>query len=239
MRWNMVLAISLLSFSCVVTNVEAKKGDFDPRPVLGIRVVDIAPGLEDVVGLQTHRGAYVIDGNGPPKQRSGDIPKDFIMGGDLIVGIGDDPVRFTQDLSRLVRARKPGETVKVKVLRDGETSTLAIELRGVPPLIYLPADVCPILTLGASFALDVPAVFFTGYPILGVSPSDLGGQCRNVVQACRPLQLEKQTPKRTVIDINGYSHEVAGDWRAHTHLSPDTCLEEKAKLEALRSAESN
>jgi len=48
----------------------------------------------------------------------------------------------------------------------------------------------------------------------------------------------KQTAKRTVIDINGFSHEIVGDWRAHTHLSPDACLEEKAKLEARRSAES-
>jgi len=64
------------------------------------------------------------------------------------------------------------------------------------------------------------------------------GSVETLHKACRPLQLEKQTAKRTVIDINGFSHEMCGGLAGSTHLSPDACLEEKAKLEARRSAES-
>jgi len=215
----------------------AKASKYEERSVLGIRVVDIAPGLEDVVGLPTHFGAYVIEGNGPPKPDSGGIPIDTIRSEDLITGIGEEEVRSTQDLSRLVSAKQAGEWVKVKVLRKGSGEVLKIQVKSAPPVIYLPADTCPVLTGGEAWSLDMVSAFISGLPILGVSSVELSGKCLNVAEACSPLQLEKQTDTRTVIDINGWNHEIDGNWRAHTHLSRETCLQEKARLAARRRDE--
>jgi hypothetical protein len=237
MKSNRVVSAMIMASSLLIGDtyrVEAgETRNYPQRPALGIRTVDIAPGLEDVVGLTTAAGAYVVDA-GPSPQKSDDIPIDAIRVEDLIVGIDDQIVSSSQGLREVIGAKKLGDRIKVRVIREGHPKVLGITIRSALPFIYLPTETCPFPTAGALVGLEIPAILLSGYPIVGISPTDLSGGCRSLVQACMPLQLVKQTEKRTVIDINGFNHEIRGNWQAHTHLSREECLEEKSKLESLR-----
>ena len=48
--------------------------------------------------------------------------------GDVIVSIAGEPVAGPADVVRAVGARRPGQTVEVEVLRDGERRTLSVTL---------------------------------------------------------------------------------------------------------------
>ena len=240
-RAPLVVGISVWCLSALFglrAQVVAKVRQYEPRPALEIRAVDITPGLEDVVGHPTHRGAYVVEGKILVHPRSMDIPVDSIRKGDLIIGIGDEAVQSTEDLRRLVSAKKPGDQIKVRVIRKRRESMLSMKLRSAPPLIYLPVETCPTVTADEIAGQEFLGFMFFGSPIYGISPIDVSGRCPLLAQACKPLQLEKQTNWRTLVDINGWTHEIVGNWFAHTHLDEGSCLEEKAKLDSLRRAES-
>jgi hypothetical protein len=51
-----------------------------------------------------------------------------LRGGDVIVGMGDETVADLQGLTDALRAHRPGQTVPVRVLRDGKELTLRVTL---------------------------------------------------------------------------------------------------------------
>ena len=97
---------------------------------IGIRTQDVTPGIARRFELGAPRGALVtrVD-DGTPAARAGlrgggrtEVYNglDVTLGGDLIVAIGKEPVRSTDDVSRIVSTRLlPGQTVTFTVLRGG------------------------------------------------------------------------------------------------------------------------
>jgi hypothetical protein len=231
-RHNVLIPVGLLLAIGAMFPAAATKQKYEPRPALRIRVVDILPGLEDVVGLKTAIGAYVVEGMRPPEPPpSVGFPPDLVLLHDLIIGVEGQPVRSSHDLFGLLAATRPGDEVAIKVIRDGKERTLRIAVGSELPAIYLPAATCPALTEGP-YAPDLLTRLFSVVPMFGIAPSSPGTICRFVVEACSPLQFEKQTNTRTLVQINKLTHEILGDWRAHTHLDVSECLKEKATLEA-------
>lgn len=226
----------VMSLLVVAPMVLGKTPEYQPIPSLEIEVIDILPGLEDVVGLKSAAGAYVLEGQGHPPSPNGVLP-DRIMAGDLIVALAGESTPTSQALDRVVASKKPGDKVQVKVIRGGGEVLLSIVIGSSPPIIYLPADTCPSLTV--PMAPDFLGKWMSGSVSAGVFSSSASSVCRFPALACSPMQLRKQSEKRTVVEINGFSHEILGDWRAHTYVDRQECLVDKKRLEGLRERGAN
>lgn len=122
------------------------------HPFIGISGVTLSPEINEVLGLPRDlRGAYVnrvlpgqpaaeagIQGGVEPTEyvigvdESG-TPIYLYRGGDVIIAIGDQPVRRFDDLLiYLFRYASPGDTVELTVWRDGQQLRIPVTL-GVRP----------------------------------------------------------------------------------------------------------
>ncbi|MBT8472638.1 MAG: Do family serine endopeptidase [Marinicaulis sp.] len=93
------------------------------RGWLGIQLQEVTTELAAALGLKSNGGvlvAEVIDGT--PASNAG------LMSGDVILGIADNDVKTSNELSRRVASFPPGEKIKVKILRDGKTRNLTVTL---------------------------------------------------------------------------------------------------------------
>ncbi len=124
-----------------------QKGHYD-HPFIGMRGITLSPELNKVLGLPLkQRGAYVLSvlpdypaakaGLKAGNEDTGKIlgldsqgqPLHLMAGGDIIVGIENQPVRkFDDILVYLFRYASPGDTVQLHVLRHGKTVTIPVTL---------------------------------------------------------------------------------------------------------------
>lgn len=87
------------------------------------------------------QGAYVLSVvEGEPAEKAGiiggvdsDTVNAFLLGGDLITAVDDQPVRnFSDLLSYLIAYKSPGDTIQVSLLRDGQELVLPVVLSKRP-----------------------------------------------------------------------------------------------------------
>lgn len=89
------------------------------RGLLGVNIQDLTPELAKSFGLKETHGALVAKVvSGAPAEKAG------IAQGDVIVQFNGQPVTGSKDLSRIVAATPVGQTVTVRVMRDGKTIDL-------------------------------------------------------------------------------------------------------------------
>jgi S1-C subfamily serine protease len=111
---------------------------------LGVETVPIYPQLRDRFELPVSRGAWLqgvvqdgpadaagLHGGGDDETRF--QVRTYRTGGDVITRIGGTPIEDPDDLSRVVAALDPGETVDVEAWRDGERRRVRVKL-GARPL---------------------------------------------------------------------------------------------------------
>ena len=125
-----------------------EKGRYD-HPFLGIHGLRYSPVLWEKLGLDPQqRGAYVnrVEPGGPSDRAGirggtrptgeylpGIEPEPLYAGGDLIIAIGDRPVKDFDDLLvYLFRYASPGDVVDLTVIRDGKKVVIPVKL-GVRP----------------------------------------------------------------------------------------------------------
>src|SRR6185312_11011493 len=105
---------------------------------IGVSSQALYPQLAEKLGLDTTFGgllAEVVPG-GPAEKaglKGGDKEVKFqagqySTGGDVILEVDGQDVVQPDDLARLVAARKPGETVTMTVLRDGQKKQVEVTL---------------------------------------------------------------------------------------------------------------
>ncbi len=108
-------------------------------PWLGVTGTDLRPVHREAMGIDVPRGAIVdaVTPNGPADRAglrgsTGSVEQfgeTIRMGGDVIVAIDDLPVRQFDDLLiHLVRSKRPGDTVRLTVVRDGQERQVSITL---------------------------------------------------------------------------------------------------------------
>jgi S1-C subfamily serine protease len=108
-------------------------------PWLGITGTDLRPVHREAMALDVPRGAIIdaVTPNGPADRAglrgSTETVEQFGerigIGGDVIVAIDDRPVRQFDDLLiHLVRAKRPGDTVQLTVVRDGAEQEVTVTL---------------------------------------------------------------------------------------------------------------
>ena len=109
---------------------------------IGVSTTPLYPQLARRLGLPVSRGALVqevVDG-GPADDagiRGGDDRlrfqgRRYRAGGDVIVAIGGRPIRRDSDVSRLLTAYSPGDTVTVQVVRGQSRREVRVKLQARP-----------------------------------------------------------------------------------------------------------
>ncbi len=105
---------------------------------LGVQFQNITPEVAEEQDLPVDEGALIVGViPGSPADRAG------LREGDIIVAVDDQEVTAEHTLRDLIRARRPGERVRLRVLRDGEETFITVRLgaaQGGPVPIPLPGD---------------------------------------------------------------------------------------------------
>jgi S1-C subfamily serine protease len=116
---------------------QLKKSGRVDRGYLGIQTLTVDSSLSDL-NLPVRHGALVqsVTPGGPADKagiKAGDIPATLDgnaiqIGGDIIVKIDDREIRSDDDLTNAVADAKPGQKVKVTLVRGGKTKTVDVTL---------------------------------------------------------------------------------------------------------------
>ncbi|MEC7763922.1 MAG: Do family serine endopeptidase [Pseudomonadota bacterium] len=118
------IGIGFAMASNVVTKVVDQLQEFGEtrRGWLGVRIQDVSPDVAEAMGLDSTDGALVTDVPEGPAMDAG------MQSGDLILSFAGEDVANTRELVRIVGNSGVGETVRVVVMRDGQTQTLRVTL---------------------------------------------------------------------------------------------------------------
>jgi serine protease Do len=97
------------------------------RAFLGIEYGDLDPETARQFRLPVTSGIVVANvAQNTPAERAG------LRSGDIITRVDGTAIKQGGDLRRLLRDRKPGDTIRLGVMRDGETTTLTARLAEAP-----------------------------------------------------------------------------------------------------------
>jgi S1-C subfamily serine protease len=110
------------------------------RPVLGVDVMPVFGRLAAELGLPSEGGFLIYKVRpGTPAARAGlrGADREVIVGnfrvpigGDLITSIDGQAVEDDSDLSRLLRRKRPGDSVELTIFRDGGMMKVKVQLGG-------------------------------------------------------------------------------------------------------------
>lgn len=99
------------------------------RAMLGVRYMDITPELAASQDLKVQHGAYISSGGADGSiQRGGPADKAGIKSRDIITKVNDVEVGKSGSLGSIVGVYRPGETVKLTIVRDGKSITKDVTL---------------------------------------------------------------------------------------------------------------
>jgi S1-C subfamily serine protease len=128
-----------------------KKGETVQRAYLGITSLTV-DGQLDALNLPVDHGALVqsVEANSPAEQaglKAGDLQATLsgsssddsvVLGGDIITKVDGKAITSSEQLSQLVTSHKPGDKVKVEIVRKKDTKTLTVTLAKRPPVLQTP-----------------------------------------------------------------------------------------------------
>ena len=97
------------------------------RGYLGVMIQDLTPALVKEFKLKDNNGALVGD-----VMQKGPADKAGIQNGDIVLEFNARKVTDSRHFKLEVARVKPGETVPMKVLRDGATKTINVTVKEVP-----------------------------------------------------------------------------------------------------------
>lgn len=108
----------------VIDDIIAAGGDIDRKISLGIAGYDVNEEIISEFKLNTDKGFYIDEvDRGSAASLSGLLP------GDVVVGINGEDVISYDDIKEATRLNKVGDTIKLKVNRQGKEKDFNIKLR--------------------------------------------------------------------------------------------------------------
>jgi serine protease Do len=97
------------------------------RAYLGVTIQEVTPALAKAIGMNGPEGALVSDVSpNSPGQRAG------LQSGDVILALNGTPIAESNQLRMNVSLMNPGQTVHLKVFRNGQTSEITAQVGELP-----------------------------------------------------------------------------------------------------------
>jgi S1-C subfamily serine protease len=108
------------------------------RPALGVRTIPIDPEIAEELGLAADYGLLIVQAvpggsadraglrGGSERAYLGNTP--IMVGGDLIVAIGEEKIESQQVLAQVMNRHRAGDTIKVTIFRGKKKLEVAVEL---------------------------------------------------------------------------------------------------------------
>src|SRR3954465_5397592 len=136
-----------VGFAIPVTSVrysldQLRNGGKVEYAFLGVTSESLYPQLADHLGIDSKSGALITDVvNGSPaddaglKGSTGETTfqlQHVKTGGDVVIAVDGKPVFQNNDLSELIAQHKPGDTVKLDIIRDGQHAQVDVTLGSRP-----------------------------------------------------------------------------------------------------------
>ena len=109
---------------------------------IGVSTQPLYPQLAERLGVDAPRGAIIAEvvEDGPAEEagiRGGNEEITFqggryTTGGDIVIRADGEPVNRSEDLGRIIGSLRPGDTVTLEIVRDGERTEIEVELQERP-----------------------------------------------------------------------------------------------------------
>ncbi|MDX8404314.1 MAG: Do family serine endopeptidase [Mariprofundaceae bacterium] len=106
---------------------ELKENGKVRRARLGVHIRDIDKETMKALGLKSRNGALI-----PQVEAGSAADKAGIQAGDVIVRIDEHKIKQAHDLPIRVANHKPGDTVRVAIIRDGKQITIPVVVEAMP-----------------------------------------------------------------------------------------------------------
>ena len=167
---------------------QLKDKGYVTRGWMGVQIQPVTAGIADSLGMKKAEGAIVDEPQaGSPAAKAG------IEAGDVITALNGALVKDLRDLARKIAMTAPGTSVKIDILRKGETKTVTLTLGQLPNEQQAkaetgqakPAASIPHLGLMLAPAKEVAGSGDKGVVVTGVEPdgpaADQGIQTGDVI----------------------------------------------------------
>jgi len=104
------------------------------RPYLGIRYVPLSSDVASAYSLSVNNGAFIVPSNGQASSVGSGSPaeKAGLKEKDIIVEVNGKKIDQNHSLTSYLNQYQPGETVTLKVIRDGKTIDVKVKLGEKP-----------------------------------------------------------------------------------------------------------
>ncbi|CAN5714405.1 hypothetical protein BH23THE1_BH23THE1_21640 [soil metagenome] len=197
------------------------------HPYLGISGTDIDADIAQIMDLPNTTGFLVIQvTSGSPAEKAGirggailtEIDgREVELGGDVIIGIDDNPIRKIDDLlSYLSREKKVGDNVTLSIIRNGQVQEIGLTLAARPGSTVLDSEIIQ------ETQEDRPSLGITGIKVtpeialqMNVPSSIINGGEKGflVIDVIRNGSAEDAGIRGSYIasNINGNQVELGGD----------------------------
>ena len=145
------------------------------RGWIGVQVQPVTADIADSLGMSKAEGALVAE-----PQPNSPASNAEIKAGDVITAVNGAPIKSSRDLAQKISAMAPGTSVKLDILRNGESKSLTLTLGELPATREAKAEadhsgrsasVTPQLGLRVAPAGEVEGAGQSGVVVTGVDPN--------------------------------------------------------------------
>jgi serine protease Do len=106
---------------------QLEKSGHVTRGWLGVQIQPVTQGIADSLGLKKAEGAMVDE-----PQKDSPAAKAGVQSGDVITAVNGAPVKDARDLARTIGMMAPDSSVKLDIIRQGESKTISLSLAQMP-----------------------------------------------------------------------------------------------------------
>ena len=128
------------------------------RGWIGVQIQPVTQDIADGMGLKQAQGALVAD-----PQKDGPAAKAGVEAGDVITTANGQSIKDAHELARIIGSFAPGSTVKLDMLRKGQSKVVSLTLGQLPNAQQAKADI-EADGKGSTKGIDVPHLGLTLAP---------------------------------------------------------------------------
>jgi len=173
------------------------------RGWLGVQIQPVTAGIADGLGMKKAEGALVDQPqSGSPAAKAG------IESGDVITAVNGTPVKDARQLARTVGMMAPDSSVKLDILRNGQSRTMSVTLARMPNEQQANAE-----TESAQPTSGVPHLGLSVAPAGDVSGAGDKGVVVTAVDPNGPAAEQGFQTGNVILDVGGKAVANAGEVR--------------------------